>query len=108
MESGLVLIDREAGAAHVTLNRPHKRNALSIELRIALAEALESLGDDPEVTAIGLTGAGSSFCAGMDVTQFGGDVAHRQKLVDTSIRAFAAVAESPKPTVALVNGPAIA
>jgi enoyl-CoA hydratase len=104
----LVLIDRAGGAALVTLNRPLKRNALSIELRVALAEALEALALDAEVTAIGLTGAGTAFCAGMDVTQFGGDRAHRTQLVQTSVRCFAAVAECAKPTVALVNGPAIA
>lgn len=108
MQSDLVLIDRAGPAALVTLNRPEKRNALSIELRVLLAEALESLAVDPDVTAIGLTGAGSAFCAGMDVTQFGGDAAHKQTLVESSVRAFAAVADCPKPTVALVNGPAIA
>ncbi len=108
MTSDLVLIDRDGPAALVTLNRPEKRNALSIELRVALAEALESLAVDPDVTAIGLTGAGSAFCAGMDVTQFGGDADHKRRLVETSVRCFAAVAECPKPTVALVNGPAIA
>jgi enoyl-CoA hydratase/carnithine racemase len=44
----------------------------------------------------------------MDVTQFGGDAEHRRQLAETSIRAFAAVARCPKPTVALVNGPALA
>ncbi len=108
MSADLVLIDRDGPAALVTLNRPEKRNALSIELRVLLAEALEALAVDPGVSAIGLTGAGSAFCAGMDVTQFGGDADHKRQLVETSVRCFAAVAECPKPTVALVNGPAIA
>jgi enoyl-CoA hydratase len=108
MSDELLIIERDGPAALVTLNRPGKRNALSIELRIALAEALESLSADPGVAAIGLTGAGSAFCAGMDVTQFGGDEDHRRMLVETSVRAFDALAECPKPTVALVNGPAMA
>jgi enoyl-CoA hydratase len=108
MNSELVLIDRDGPGALVTLNRPQKRNALSIELRIALAEAFEALAGDASVTAIGLTGAGPAFCAGMDVTQFGGDQNHKRQLVETSVRCFAAVSECPKPTVALVNGPAIA
>jgi enoyl-CoA hydratase len=108
MKSDVVLVDRDGPAALVILNRPDKRNALSIELRIALAEALETLAADPEVAAIGLTGAGSAFCAGMDVTQFGGDEDHRRLLVETSVRAFDALVECLKPTVALVNGPAIA
>ena len=91
----LVLVDRDGPAALVTLNRPEKRNALSVELRVALAEALESLGADEGVGAIGLTGAGEAFCAGMDVTQFGGDQEHRRRLVETSVRAFGALAECP-------------
>jgi enoyl-CoA hydratase/carnithine racemase len=108
MTSDLVLVERAGSAALVTLNRPDKRNALSVELRVALAETLEALTADPGVAAIGLTGAGSAFCAGMDVTQFGGDRDHKHRLVETSVRAFDALAECPKPTVALVNGPAIA
>jgi enoyl-CoA hydratase/carnithine racemase len=108
MESDLVLVEAVGAGVLVTLNRPDKRNALSIELRIALAETLEALAVDPSITAIGLTGAGSAFCAGMDVTQFGGDREHKQRLVESSIRCFRAVAECPKPTVALVNGPALA
>jgi enoyl-CoA hydratase/carnithine racemase len=108
MNDDLLVVERSGAAALVILNRPDKRNALSIDLRVALAEAFETLGRDPEVNAIGLTGAGSAYCAGMDVTQFGGDVEHRRRLVETSVRCFAAVAECPKPTVALVNGPALA
>jgi enoyl-CoA hydratase len=94
--------------ALVTLHRPEKRNALSIELRYALAEALDALAADDAVHCALLTGAGTAFCAGMDVTQFGGDRAHKERLVDSSARAFGAVARFPKPLVAYVNGPAIA
>jgi enoyl-CoA hydratase len=83
MSDDLVLIDRDGPGALLTLNRPSKRNALSIELRIELAEKLTALGEDPSVAAIGVTGAGSAFCAGMDVTQFGGDATHKRQLVDT-------------------------
>ena len=108
MEADLLLVTRSDSAVLVTLNRPEKRNALSIELRLLLAETLEGLAQDADVTAIGLTGAGTAFCAGMDMTQFGGDAAHKRRLVDSSIRCFRALAECPKPTVALVNGPALA
>jgi enoyl-CoA hydratase/carnithine racemase len=108
MDSHPLLVVRAGAGALVTLNRPEKRNALSIELRLLLAETLERLAQDRAVTAIGLTGAGTAFCAGMDVTQFGGDADHKRELVESSIRSFRAVAECPKPTVALVNGPALA
>jgi enoyl-CoA hydratase len=106
--SGVLLAEREAGLATLTLNRPQKRNALSIELREALAAALAEQAADDDVACLLLTGAGSAFCAGMDVTQFGGDAGHRQRLVDSSIACFEAVARFPKPLVAFVNGPAIA
>jgi len=54
------------------------------------------------------TGAGSAFCAGMDVTQFGGDREHKVQLVESSHAAFDGLARFPKPVVAYVNGPAIA
>ena len=108
MSSERLIVERRGAGALVTLNRPEKRNALSIELRVLLADALEALAIDPNVSAIGLTGAGSAFCAGMDVSQFGGDAKHKRQLADTSIRAFAALTRCPKPTIALVNGPALA
>jgi 3-hydroxypropionyl-coenzyme A dehydratase len=105
---GLLSVDRDGAVALVTLRRPEKRNALSIELREELTTAFEELARDEGVACALLTGAGSAFCAGMDVTQFGGDRAHRERLVETSLAAFGAVARFPKPLVAAVNGPAIA
>ena len=94
--------------AVVTLQRPEKRNALSIELRVELADAFQRLAADNAVSCLILTGAGSAFCAGMDTTQFGGDLDHRRRLVETSTGAFRAVGSCPKPVVAAVNGPALA
>jgi enoyl-CoA hydratase/carnithine racemase len=94
--------------ALVTLNRPEKRNALSIELREELWKAFDRLGSDDGVATVVLTGAGSAFCSGMDTSQFGGDRANREKLVETSTLAFDAVGQCPRPVVAAVNGPAVA
>ena len=106
--AGLLSIERRDEVALVTLQRPEKRNALSIDLRIELSDAVQGLGGDDDVGCIVLTGAGSAFCAGMDVTQFGGDREHKQQLVDSSVGAFEAVAQCTRPVVAAVNGPAIA
>lgn len=106
--AGLLSLERRDEVAIVTLQRPEKRNALSIDLRIELAEAFEGLGDDPGVGAIVLTGAPPAFCSGMDTTQFGGDRANREQLVETSLRSFRAVGNCPKPVVAGVNGAALA
>ena len=100
--------DFDAALAVLTLDRAEKRNALSIELRFALADALEALASDDAVHAVLLTGSGSAFCAGMDVTQFGGDRAHKELLLESSARCFDAIARFPKPLVAYLNGPAIA
>ena len=101
-------VERRGGVAIVTLNRPEKRNALSLELRERLAEELAALAGDDGVRCLILTGAGSAFCSGMDTSEFGGDRAHRERLVSLSLAAFRAVATFPKPAVAAVNGPAVA
>jgi enoyl-CoA hydratase len=71
MSDPVLLIDREAPVAIVTLNRPDQMNALSTELRIAIGEAFSQLDADPEIRAVILTGAGRAFCAGMDLKELG-------------------------------------
>jgi enoyl-CoA hydratase/carnithine racemase len=104
----LLSIERRDEIALVTLRRPEKRNALSIELRRELAETFRALSEDAEIGCIVVTGAGSAFCSGMDIAEFGGDRAHRRRLVETSTLAFQAVGECRRPVVAAVNGPALA
>jgi enoyl-CoA hydratase/carnithine racemase len=106
--AGLLSLERRDEVAVVTLQRPEKRNALSIDLRVELADAFARLGEDEDVGAIVLTGAPPAFCSGMDTTQFGGDRPHKERLVETSIGCFRAVGGCLKPTVAAVNGPALA
>ena len=79
--SGVLLDERRDGVAVLTLNRPEKRNALSIELRFALAEAVARAVEDEEAGCVLLTGAGTAFCSGMDVTQFGGDEDNKRALL---------------------------
>ena len=105
---GLLSIERRESVALVTLQRPEKRNALSIELRVELAEAFTGMAADDEIGCIVLTGAGTAFCSGMDVTQFGGDADHKRRLVETSTGAFDAVGSCARPVIAAVNGPALA
>ena len=106
--AGLLSLERHDDVAVVTLQRPEKRNALSIDLRVELAESFGSLGADDEVGAIVLTGAPPAFCSGLDTTQFGGDLAHKERLVETSVACFSAVGRCPRPVIAAVNGPALA
>jgi enoyl-CoA hydratase/carnithine racemase len=104
----LLSIERHEDVAVVTLRRPEKRNALSIELRTELADAFGGLSEDDEIGCVVLTGAGSAFCSGMDTSQFGGDRENRRRLVETSTLAFQAVGNCRRPVVAAVNGPALA
>lgn len=106
--AGQLSVQTVNGVSTLTLERPEKRNALSIDLRVELAEALESASTDENVGCLVLTGAGSAFSSGMDVTQFGGDRSNRERLVETSTRVMRALAICPKPVVAAVNGPALA
>jgi enoyl-CoA hydratase/carnithine racemase len=103
--SSLVGAERDGGVALVTLSRPEKRNALSLALRAELTDVLTALDD---ARCVVLTGAGSAFCAGMDTSEFGGDRAHKQRIVDLSIGLFRALGDHPAPVVAAINGPAVA
>ena len=104
----VVTTECASGVAVVTLNRPEKRNALSLELRARLTEELNTLARDDEVRCLLLTGAGSAFCAGMDTSEFGGDRAHKERIVELSVGLFRALGAFPKPVVAAINGPAVA
>lgn len=106
--SSLVIVERGRGYALVTLNRPEKRNALSLDLREQLTEELDRLARDDDLRCMVLTGAGSAFCAGMDTSEFGGDREHKQRIVDLSIGLFRTLGAFPKPVVAAINGPAVA
>jgi len=97
----------DAGVATLTLNRPEKKNALSIRLRDEISDALDALGADENVRCVVLTGAGDTFSAGFDLREF-----EQPELADelwaSSDRFHATVLSFPLPLVAAVNGPALA
>jgi enoyl-CoA hydratase/carnithine racemase len=96
----------EDGVATLTLNRPERRNALSIKLRDEITQQLDEWAADAAVRAVVLTGAGPTFCAGFDLNEFGqADLARQIK--DSSRRYHLAVWHFPKPLIAAVNGPAM-
>lgn len=99
------------GIATVTLNRPDKRNAINHELIDDLLAVLETIARSAARVLI-LTGAGKAFCAGMDLENLKALTArtHEQNIKDseTAARMFRALYEFPKPTIAAVNGAAIA
>ncbi|MGB9369804.1 MAG: enoyl-CoA hydratase [Xanthobacteraceae bacterium] len=102
---------RSDGVATLTLNRPDRLNALSAPIMEALLEALPRLAADPEVGAIVLTGAGRAFCAGGDVKRMAAETVPRSSEEDVArLRSRMEISrllhEIPKPTIAMVNGPA--
>jgi enoyl-CoA hydratase/carnithine racemase len=70
--TAVLLQEVRDGVAYLTLNRPQKRNALSLELLHELGEALAAVGNNPEVSVVVLAGAGPAFCAGHDLAEMVG------------------------------------
>jgi enoyl-CoA hydratase len=68
--TGLVLLQRQDHMATITINRPAQRNAINHRLALQLASALDQLDADPDIAVGVLTGAGGTFCAGMDLKAF--------------------------------------
>ncbi|MBN1239887.1 MAG: p-hydroxycinnamoyl CoA hydratase/lyase [Gammaproteobacteria bacterium] len=108
-DQGVVTIEFERGVAWVTLNRPEKRNAMNPTLNRRMHGVLDELEDDERCGVLVLTGAGTSFSAGMDLkeyfreTEAKGHIAIRRAQRDAygwwrRLRWF------EKPTIAMVNG----
>lgn len=100
-----VKISLDAGLLHIVLDRPERRNALSVEMYRRLAQAFESATEDASVRAVLLQGRPDIFCAGNDIQDFL-DVPLEQS--GPVIRGFMhALMTCPVPVVAAVNGAAV-
>jgi len=102
---------QDAGVATLTLNRPDKRNAISYELIADLLRALDEIKNSAARVLI-ITGAGKAFCSGMDLDNLKSLIGRtpEQNLEDsrTMVSLFRSLYEFPLPTIAAVNGAAIA
>jgi enoyl-CoA hydratase/carnithine racemase len=104
-----ILLAREGEVARLTLNRPEKRNALSLELMEELIGALESLRADADVRAVVVDGAGPAFSAGHDLSEMvGRDVPFYERLFDVCTVLMETIHRLPQPVVAKVHGVATA
>lgn len=106
-----IQVESSEGIQTITLNRPEKRNALSPELIDELTHVL----DETAVCDCGvviLTGAGSAFCAGLDMehleTMTARTIEQHRRDSENMARVLRSLYEFPKPIIAAVNGPAIA
>lgn len=105
----LLLTQRTAAGLELTLNRPDKRNALSRALIAGLTEALQQADGDPGVRSVILTGAGTAFCAGLDLREVAASTPDQSEIDAASLLTlFETIDNLSKPVIAAVNGPAVA
>ncbi len=104
-----VLVEKEDGITWVILNRPEKRNAMSPQLHFDMYDAVTEAEGDPETQVMVITGAGNSWCAGMDLKEFfreGDKNPEFQRKVGWASQEWRwrKLFTFPKPTIAMVNG----
>jgi 2-(1,2-epoxy-1,2-dihydrophenyl)acetyl-CoA isomerase len=107
MADNAVQLSRNGPVALVTLNRPHRLNALDYSTWAVLEETLHELRDDEDIRSIVITGAGNAFCAGADLSSDDGASAHRLNRMYHVNRAAIALHDMPKPVIAKVRGVAV-
>jgi len=108
-EQGELLVELKDGIAILTMNRPQVHNALSMNLRKRLGETLDDLNNNDDVRVVILTGAGKSFCAGVDLRE-------RKEMSEKEVMRLREkgpvnqmkIIHLYKPVIAAVNGNALA
>jgi enoyl-CoA hydratase len=100
------------GVATIWFNRPHVKNAVNWELLTGLGRLLDRAEDDDEARVVLIRGRGNTFCAGSDLnvldSQFLGTTVNSVKIAQTSARTFDRAFNLAKPTIAVVEGFAVA
>ncbi|MNS70183.1 1,2-epoxyphenylacetyl-CoA isomerase [compost metagenome] len=107
MSDNTVLLEKVGATAVITLNRPHRRNALDASIKAAMTDIVRTVREDRSVRAVVLTGAGGNFCAGADLGDGGADAERgfyvRDLLLDHH-GWFAELTDLEKPVIAAVDG----
>jgi enoyl-CoA hydratase/carnithine racemase len=100
---------REGPAAVVTLNRPQRRNALSLDLMLELIGFLDETGRNREIRAVILAAAGKVFCSGHDLSEMTGrDIGEYRRIFDVCTQLMTKIQAIPQPVIAEVQGIATA
>ena len=102
--SELVLWDVSEGIATVTLNRPERNNAFTMDMEHQYFDLLERAANDPDVRVIIVTGAGRSFCPGLDMEALRAGVADGALATSRPRRPHTYPVTIPKPIIAVING----
>jgi enoyl-CoA hydratase/carnithine racemase len=99
------------GIGTILLNRPHRKNAFTIEMIDQWARILVEARTDPDVRVIVLTGAGDAFCSGVDLSSIDGErpspLQRKEHLTDHIHRVPYALEDLDKPVIAAINGVAV-
>lgn len=104
-----LLVETGAPIARVTLNRPERRNALSLALMKELTACLRALGESTETQAVILAGAGTVFSSGHDLNEMRGRAVNDyRQLFETCVELMTTVQRIPQPVIAEVQGMATA
>src|SRR5580700_3943901 len=105
----MIVREIEGATAIVTLNRPDRRNALSLELMRELIETLDEVGRHPQVRAVILAAAGTVFSSGHDLSEMTGrNIREYREIFDVCTQLMEKIQQIPQPVIAEVQGIATA
>jgi methylglutaconyl-CoA hydratase len=108
----VIKVIKENGITTLTLNRPEKRNALNPTMVAQIKSTIDEISNDKETKALIITGEGSAFCAGADLDYLVSSQKYssteNEKDSETLAEMFLSIYKLSIPTIAAVNGPAIA
>lgn len=105
--SELIEVARDGGRLAIRMNRPEQRNAITVTMYAALADAIEGAADDPDIRLITLEGAGQDFTAGNDLADFMAEMPPPGTTDIPVWRLLRALAKNEVPIVAAVHGNAV-
>ena len=104
-----ICVERDGPTAVVILNRPQRRNALSLSLMLELIDALDAIGRDRTIRAVILAAAGKVFCSGHDLSEMvDRDINEYRRLFDVCSELMMKIQAIPQPVIAEVQGIATA
>lgn len=107
-EDAKITLQETAGLAIITLHRPNKRNALTVDMWGELPEVVEKIVDNPKNKVIILRGAGTQFTAGSDIKEFSEmSIEEAENAFVVMEKAISTIEQLPIPTIGVINGPAM-